>query len=1090
MNAKLKREEYVRQVVEKTGWDYAYAEAQIKEAKERLSITYKMYVKCNLHEVPTEEQAAVVAAEKERIARVKAQKEARVRSVMAKTGWDYEFAEAQMTNAKKKVGISFKDYDNKNFFKISEEMQELEYKRILEEKEERNLKARAKKERAVRCVMEETGWSLEETKARIEEARSRTGCTVGEYYQYEFHKLTPAEQDDVFVADYSKKILARYNTKDKYFIKVVLYDKELTNNYFSEYIRRPWCVNTKVDFEGFCEIFKDTKRIIYKPIAGHKGEGITAFQLNEDNMKEVYETLKPLPAGVVESFIVQHPVLSEIAPSSVNTLRIVTVSSNTDCVTADGKHFDIAYAALKLGGGSDSIVDNFHSGGMVAGVDLATGEIVTNGADMANNVFVEHPLTKKKIKGTVVPFFKEALEMVTEACLTKKVEGYLGWDVAIMETGPALIEVNDRPGAVLLSTPYSAEGIGMKHVMAKYMYDEPESGIVRKVNGPSVNGTEDTEEVVLLEPIADNSILAEFELKKPDYDCIQRDVSKFDDISYTPERFARDGKWWKSKQNQNEDKISIMFAGDITCFNKQFEDAETEDGWDFNYEFAQVKPIFNQADLVVGNLETMIMPTAPYRIEKFVSEQQFHCNAPLEFLDAVRNAGFDVVTNANNHDMDTGAVGIGETIDNVERFGLIQTGTFKSSKPRYELLDVKGFKIAIVAFATEHNDKYCNLTSEGAEYLLNHYSKEKAESIIQDARANGAEIVFVCIHWGKEHKLVQNKEQETIANELIQLGYDCIIGSHPHVLQPFDLLQHGNETFPVFYSMGNFISHNANNAKARTVIACFDLRRSGDKIYIEPSYIPAITSKCYEGKKYVVLPLNEHPTDMRNVKNLGRIRDVIGNKISICKTVQVSEYIEDVLEPNAEKKVRVKPELNEDTEYPVKYDDGKFEYSIYKDYAVIDRFSVDASTLSYSIAAKVLGVPIKGIKEAALAENQIVKKINFTTGIEEISQDLCKNCIGLEGIQFGKKTKVISKEAFAGCINLSCVVTKNTTKEIGERAFYNCTNLRSVKIHKSVTQIADDAFEGCPNAVFYCEKDSYAEEFAKQHGYKIIYMKF
>lgn len=470
MNAKLKREEYVRQVMEKTGWDYAYAEAQIKEAKERLSITYKMYVKCNLHEVPTEEQAAVVAAEKERIAKVKAQREKRIQNVMMKTGWSHEYAEAQMKDAKKRLGISYKDYDNKNFFKIPEDMQEKEYESILAIRAESKVKARVKKERAIEGVMKETGWSLEETKKNIDEARERTGCTVGEYYQYGFHKLSPSEQDEVFVISYSKEILARYNSKNKYFIKVVLCDKELTNEYFSEYVGRPWCVNTKVDFEGFCEIFKDTKRIIYKPIAGHRGEGITAFEISEGNIREVYDTLAVLPAGVVEAFIVQHPVLSELAPSSVNTLRIVTVSSNTECVTADGKHFDIAYAALKLGGGDGTIVDNFHSGGMVAGIDLNTGEIVTHGADMVNNVFVEHPFTKKKIKGTVVPFFKEALEMVTDACLKKKVEGYLGWDVAITETGPVLIELNDRPGVVLLSAPYSAEGIGMKHVMEKYMY--------------------------------------------------------------------------------------------------------------------------------------------------------------------------------------------------------------------------------------------------------------------------------------------------------------------------------------------------------------------------------------------------------------------------------------------------------------------------------------------------------------------------------------------------------------------------------------------------------------------------------------------
>lgn len=268
-----------------------------------------------------------------------------------------------------------------------------------------------------------------------------------------------------------------------------------------------------------------------------------------------------------------------------------------------------------------------------------------------------------------------------------------------------------------------------------------------------------------------------------------------------------------------------MFTGDITCFEKQFAEAQKDKDYDFSFEFEAVKPIFDKADLVVGNLETMIFPNAPYRTEKYVSEQNFHCNAPLEFLDAIRKAGVDVLTNANNHDLDTGAIGIGETIDNIERFGFIQTGTFKSDKKRYEIINVDGFKIAIVAFATEHNNKTCNLNSEGIEFLLNDYSKEKAKSIIKEACDDGAEIVFTCIHWGRENKLTQNNSQMKIAEDLANLGYDCIIGSHPHVLQPFTTIKTGDKIVPVFYSMGNFVSHNANNKKARSIIACIDLEK-------------------------------------------------------------------------------------------------------------------------------------------------------------------------------------------------------------------------------------------------------------------------
>ena len=64
---------------------------------------------------------------------------------------------------------------------------------------------------------------------------------------------------------------------------------------------------------------------------------------------------------------------------------------------------------------------------------------------------------------------EEALEMVKDAIATKEVAGYLGWDIAISENGPMLLEVNNRPGADGLSTAYAQEGIGMKHVMDKYL---------------------------------------------------------------------------------------------------------------------------------------------------------------------------------------------------------------------------------------------------------------------------------------------------------------------------------------------------------------------------------------------------------------------------------------------------------------------------------------------------------------------------------------------------------------------------------------------------------------------------------------------
>ena len=589
-----------------------------------------------------------------------------------------------------------------------------------------------------------------------------------------------------------------------------------------------------------------------------------------------------------------------------------------------------------------------------------------------------------------------------------------------------------------------------------------------------------------------NSWLEKYEIKKPDYDYIDREYIGMKDAQFAPARYVRDGDWWKSRKKSHglfgKKTARIMFVGDITCFDKQFEEAQQGKDYDFSYEFEKVRPVFAEADLVVGNLETSVFPNAPYRTEKFVSEQNFHCNAPIEFLDAVRKAGIDVLTNANNHDLDTGAVGIGETIDAVERMGFIQTGTFKSEKKRYELIDVYGFKIAVVAFATEHNNKSCNLTPEGNDFLLNNYSYDKAKKIFDEARADGAELIFTCIHWGKENKVVQNREQTRIAEELAELGCNCIIGSHPHVLQPFTMLNAKGQIVPTFYSMGNFISHNIDNQNPRSVIACVDLERQGNIITMSCTYIPVFTSKTVGEKKYVVVPMVKKPADKKNKKRVQQITAIVGNEIEINETVKFAECAEkhELKLPSLKD---IEPDIIGAKEFPVEYDDKKFTYSIYLDHALITGISSQASAASCTVPAKILDLPVMKAQSGAFAGCTTVKKINFKKNITSIPEKLCCGCTALEGFQLSESTTDIGAEAFAGCSALTAAVMRSGVKKIGSRAFADCSGLVNVKLPVNVCEIADDAFTGCGKAVFYCEEGSYAEQYAKAHGFAVVNMK-
>ncbi len=395
------------------------------------------------------------------------QKERDIASIMEKTGWTYQETVEKVEALKKKIGITFFDYNKYNFHKIAEENQEKKYGEILNKKQKAKEKTAAERERCVNGVINATGWSRDVVEAKIDEAIQRTGCRYKEYLLYRFFELTEEEQDQIPIMSYTAKLTKKFNTNAEF--ARMLDDKARTNIFFSEFMKRPWCVNTDVSLKKFKKTFANSKKIIYKPLEGIGGHGISMYEINEENMAEVFAKLIMLPKGVVEEYVIQHEDMNKLCPTSVNTLRVVTISSKSKPVTPDGKYMDIAYGALRIGGGTD-VVDNFHSGGMAAVVDMETGELVTNAANMEGDTFIVHPMTGAKIKGFKIPFFDEAIQMVKDICAKDGVEGNLGWDICITETGPVLIEANRGPGAILLIAPYIVERKGMmKYILEKYL---------------------------------------------------------------------------------------------------------------------------------------------------------------------------------------------------------------------------------------------------------------------------------------------------------------------------------------------------------------------------------------------------------------------------------------------------------------------------------------------------------------------------------------------------------------------------------------------------------------------------------------------
>lgn len=459
-------EKRVSHIMEATGWSRKDTIAKVKACKKLCGINYADYDRYKFYAVPGEEQAEKYHKILDKREREQKEKEKRIAHIMEATGWSKKETIAKVKACKRLCGITYTDYDRYNFHQLTEAEQAKKYAAIHEKKEEKRRLGIEQKEHCIVKTMELTGWSRKQAQAHIADARRRTGCKFKEYILYRFYDLTEQEQEQMCLITLTAKLSKKYNVNSN-FAKMLI-NKEQTDQYFEEFVARPWCVNTKTNYATFEEKFANSDKIIYKPIDGIGGHGIKTFNLTENNRETIWQELTQCPEGVVEEYVVQHPEMSALSPSSVNTLRIVTISSKTKPVTSDGRFMDVAYAALRIGGGG-SVVDNFHSGGMVAAVDLATGTVVTDAVDMEGHVFSSHPVTGKVFKGFQIPLFDKAMEMVRQACEKDLVEGNLGWDIAITANGAVLIEANVGPGVVLLQTPYVPERKGMKHVMAKYL---------------------------------------------------------------------------------------------------------------------------------------------------------------------------------------------------------------------------------------------------------------------------------------------------------------------------------------------------------------------------------------------------------------------------------------------------------------------------------------------------------------------------------------------------------------------------------------------------------------------------------------------
>lgn len=251
--------------------------------------------------------------------------------------------------------------------------------------------------------------------------------------------------------------------------------------------------------------------------------------------------------------------------------------------------------------------------------------------------------------------------------------------------------------------------------------------------------------------------------------------------------------------------MTVAVSGDEILHPAVLSAARRGAGWDFGPIFGQVAPTIQGADVAICQLETPLGATGANLSHDFVM------GGPAAYATALRRAGYDGCSTANNHTFDQGLAGVRKTRDLLARSGMRAAGPGSdAAHPGQPVFyRAKGFTIAQLSYSytldnTVGNTKHIPAAAPWtARQLYDVTGVAGIESDARSARAHGADLVLVSMHWGEEQQQTTTAEQRRFAKALLTSGtVDYIIGNHPHVVQPCQRI----DGRMVNFSLGNQLS--------------------------------------------------------------------------------------------------------------------------------------------------------------------------------------------------------------------------------------------------------------------------------------------
>lgn len=267
---------------------------------------------------------------------------------------------------------------------------------------------------------------------------------------------------------------------------------------------------------------------------------------------------------------------------------------------------------------------------------------------------------------------------------------------------------------------------------------------------------------------------------------------------------------------------TIGATGDMLMHMPCVRPALQADGsYDFGSYFANFSSYVQAVDYAVANLETTLAGTG--NGYKYSGYPNFNC--PDGIIPSLKSAGFDMMLTANNHTYDTRSIGFFRTQEIIAQNGLDHIGTKPDTETdSYLIKNINGIQVGMICYTYETDAATDKISLNGnaplkdeEESLINVFLKDDVAGFSKDLAANiadmeadGAEAIVLYIHWGEEYQTKQNNQQKAMAQAACDLGVDVIVGGHPHVIQPLDLLtsttDESHKTV-CLYSTGNALSN-------------------------------------------------------------------------------------------------------------------------------------------------------------------------------------------------------------------------------------------------------------------------------------------